>query len=424
MRVPREDRRHCNPIASLRGETCRWRRPLHKWRPWPLPPPPCTPQLAQHAGPTGLLYDRCWALVDPDGSALRLKRHPALASIAARVDRKRRLLVVTAAGEEQALEVPLPEGGSADALPCCGRGSLCGSGGGGDECSGGSSGSPCSPSSCALPLASATQAAQPYSVRVCSRTAWVQRSAAATGGDVAAAAWFSRVLGTPCRLVQQAAQPSQTARSGGSAATSAEVEAGAGARADGSSSSGSGDGGGGITTSSGDSSGSGTSSGSSRSFANEGHLLVLGTASLADLASRAGSREPLQVFAQRFRWEAAQLGVCGGGWGGLLRAQTCTHPKLSCAGCSPVSALMHYGPRRNSLACPAGPTWLLRAALRMLRTAGTACTWLPHQKAVSQAAALLGHTWQPPVQPLPTAARCSWPAPALVLAVTWCAYIP
>lgn len=237
-------------------------------------------RAARPKGPTGLLYDRCWALVDSSGSALRLKQHPALAGVAARVDLRRRLLVVTAAGEDRPLEVPLPEGSGAEAQarPRCAQSDRCRGGGGSSSGpAGGSSqdacSSSCSPGGHALGSASAPE---PFSVRICSRTTWVRRSAASAGGDAAAAAWFSRVLGTPCRLVQQASQPSQLTQPAADPAAAvapqqAEARAAAGPV------------------------------GGGRSFANEGHLLVVGASSLADLASQAGSSEALDVFCQRFR---------------------------------------------------------------------------------------------------------------------------
>ena len=239
-----------------------------------LLPPPSGSQLAlsahmlphsasPHPGPTGLLYDRCWALVGPSGSALRLKQHPALATITAAVDLHRGQLVVTAAGTEEPLEVPLPEC-SSEELPASGCSTHDGTGSP-------HRGRPHSGSSPDL-----------FSVRMCSRTTWVRRSAAAAGGDAAAAAWFSRVLGTPCRLVQQAGQ--HGSRSGlpaaGPTAHDGTSQAVAAAGFD----------------------SAGPPSSGRSSFANEAHLLVVSAASLADLASRAGSSEAPEVFAQRFRW--------------------------------------------------------------------------------------------------------------------------
>ncbi len=252
--------------------------PAHPCAMLPHPMPSLPP-----TGPTGLLYDRCWALVDPSGSALRLKQHPALARVTATVDLERRLLVVTAAGEAEQLEVPLPGASGAQAQPCAGSSGSCtssnctGSGGGSSYSSGNSS-------------SSSGGGREPFSVRVCSRTAWVERSAAATSGDAAASAWFSRVVGTPCRLVQQAqqaqqAQPAEQTQQAGQAQQSA-AGAARGRRAGFVDA---------VTSSSSD----------NRSFANEGHLLLLGAASLADLAHRAGSSETADVFAQRFRWVLA-----------------------------------------------------------------------------------------------------------------------
>lgn len=245
-------------------------------------PPSYLPSAAPDtAGPTGLVYDRCWALVGSDGAALRLKQHPALASICTAIDLERRLLLVSAPGEPQRLEMPLLDPVGGEAGPCSSGDSSAGvqqppkgsSSSGVASSSGGGRGS--------------------LSVRVCSRTTWVQRTATLAGGDAEVAAWFSRVLGVPCRLVQQQQQPcrqeQQQQRGGQGSPVAAESAPVA-------------DGGPDLGAGSGQpSSTGGSGSSSSRSFANEGQLLVMGAASLADLAVRSGSAEPAAVFVQRFR---------------------------------------------------------------------------------------------------------------------------
>ena len=233
----------------------------------------CRPAPHVSAGPAGLLYDRCWALVDAGGAALRLKQHPGLARISACVDLQRRVMLVSAPGEEQPLHVPLPE---LVELP-----GSSGRGGGSRDSGSGSSDDAGSPPGA-------------FSVRVCSRTAWVQRAGSAAGGEAEASAWFSRALGVPCRLVVQQGSGDSDSKH---AAPAGHAQAGASSSSKGS---------GGSSRQQGGSTrrGSGQPGGS---FANEGQLLVLGAASLADLAARCGSAEPPDTFAQRFRWACGRL---------------------------------------------------------------------------------------------------------------------
>ena len=196
------------------------------------------------------------------------------------VDLRRRLLRVMAPGEEAScLEVPLPDSG--------------GSSGGGSSSS------------------------STFSIRVCSRTAQVQQSSggpasagdghgiggigSGSGSDAEVSAWFSRVLGVPCRLVQLA-----PAAAAAAAAAAALEGTGTGAEAGGSS---------GEAT-----------AGLPLSFANDSHLLVVGAASLADLRSKSAGMqgEAPDTFAARFRcvdgWEWGEAGLWGRGWLGWGRS--------------------------------------------------------------------------------------------------------
>lgn len=235
------------------------------------------PALARRAGPGGLLYDRCWALVDcSSGAALRLRKHPRLATISARVDLARGQLLVTAPGEPSELQVLLPGAGLPFSQPQAA----------GEAVSGGSS----SGHDAKLQGASC-------SVSLCTRSACAPRAGTAAGGEAEAAAWFSRVLGIPCRLVQQAAP--QLHPSAAQQAALGAPESGQGQVA-------------GLGSTSSSSLGSeasrrsssarrGSSWGLGGSFANDGQLLVVGAASLEDLASRSASSENPEVFVQRFR---------------------------------------------------------------------------------------------------------------------------
>eukprot|EP00887_Chlorella_sp_A99_P004517 scaffold34.g4517.t1 len=233
-------------------------------------------------GPTGLLYDRCWMLVDPGGAALRLKACPGLAAIRPRIDLRRGLLVVEcaaaarpesgAAGEAlEPLEVALPP-----PMWLAGKGGTDGGPG-------------------AL-----------LSARVCPQAGCGERMGAAHGGeDRAVSAWFERALGVPCRLVQQVAaaaarQPSPSAgrllvqqyqqqHEGGHQQGQQQHQQEAAEIC----------------------SGSAEGQRRQRSFANDGQLLLLGSASAADLqrrvaaaggaAAAAVAGEPLPMFLLRFR---------------------------------------------------------------------------------------------------------------------------
>jgi uncharacterized protein YcbX len=205
------------------------------------------------AGPAGLLHDRGWVVADSGGAALRLKHHPRLAAVQARVDLGAGVLLVSADGEPNTLELPLPAAGAE---------------------AGGGQPSPAQPS--------------PASVAVCGGVACAARAAAASGGEAAAAAWFSRVLGLPCRLLQLPPDGGKGPRARAVSSSPAASATGTPERAP-------------------RRDGSGGADGGARqpsSFANEGQLLVLSSASLADLRRRCASGEQPSVFAQRFRWVA------------------------------------------------------------------------------------------------------------------------
>jgi uncharacterized protein YcbX len=251
------------------------------------------------AGPAGLLYDRCWVLVDSSGSALRLKQHPALASVQTSIDLERGCLLASAPGEARQLEVPLPS----VAVP-----SSAASGGSADI---GSIGSIRVQGQHSGPVfvnqqPNQQQAAAAYSIRVCRRSARAERAGGGAGGEEEAASWFSRVLGVPCRLmrlvegggrqgsVAAAEAPAPAAAAAVAGATEgAGTAAGAGAAA-------------GIDGQSGVEgftarNAVGSSTAERQSFANDGQLLVLTAASLADLQARCRSSEAAATFQQRFR---------------------------------------------------------------------------------------------------------------------------
>lgn len=250
-------------------------------------------------------------LVDAaSGSALRLKRHPALASISARVDLEHRLLLASAPGEPEVLQVPLP-GAPLPWLPPKAEAGGAPEGGSGDG--------------------GADLAAAACSVSVCAQTACAQRAGSVAGGEAAAAAWFSRVLCMPCRLVQQAgtlqqhpakAQQAAATASGGQASHGQDIAGLYG-------SDGSGPGGPRISGGGG-THGSGRGGGSS--FANEAQLLVVGAASLADLAARSASGEAPEVFAQRFRW--GRMRGCCQGCGHAVQQRMLRRVGAGAAGCN------------------------------------------------------------------------------------------
>ncbi|KAI3430783.1 hypothetical protein D9Q98_009195 [Chlorella vulgaris] len=251
-------------------------------------------------GPAGLLYDRCWVLVDSSGSALRLKQHPALASVQTSIDLERGCLLASAPGEARQLEVPL----TSVAVP-----SSAASGGSADIGSIGSISVHGQHSGPVYVKQQPTQqpAAAAYSIRVCRRSARAERAGGGAGGEEEAAAWFSRVLGVPCRLmrlVEGAGRQGSEAAAVAPAAAAAAA-AGAGARAGAGTAAGVGaaagiDGQSGVEGFTARNA-VGSSTAERQSFANDGQLLVLTAASLADLQARCRSDEAVAIFQQRFR---------------------------------------------------------------------------------------------------------------------------
>jgi molybdenum cofactor sulfurtransferase len=66
-------------------------------------------------GPTGLQFDRAWALVDASGKALTQKQHPRLALVQPMISLRDRVLLVRAPGMAEDLLIPLEDDGSVTA---------------------------------------------------------------------------------------------------------------------------------------------------------------------------------------------------------------------------------------------------------------------------------------------------------------------
>ena len=62
-------------------------------------------------GPTGLCFDRAWALVDSQGKALTQKSHPKLALVHPVINLADKVMVITAPGFSEVLVVPLDDMG-------------------------------------------------------------------------------------------------------------------------------------------------------------------------------------------------------------------------------------------------------------------------------------------------------------------------
>ncbi|CAM9638105.1 unnamed protein product [Scytosiphon promiscuus] len=173
-------------------------------------------------GPSGLAYDREWALVDHRDRALRLKQVPTMCQIRPFVNLLAGTLTVSAPGMPdlfRRFRSHISNGG-VDGVSSRGTGiitsEVCTGGGGGDADSGnGESGN------------------VPMVVRVCgNRRAGVTCAASAS-------AWFTRFLGVPCSLVRAAARAPRTAvasaseePSGGGSSPSVGGDAGGSAAAD------------------------------------------------------------------------------------------------------------------------------------------------------------------------------------------------
>jgi molybdenum cofactor sulfurtransferase len=147
----------------------------------------CAPQAVTSwpLGPNGLLYDREWALVGPDGSVITQKRLPKMTQLQPEVDLAAGLMRVTAPGVQQQLLVKLQQQqqpqeeaeqqGNEQLVRVCGD------------------------TVCSYIIVSKVAAAKEADIDP------KAAAAAAASVDVTydAPAWFTAVLGGPCKLVQQ-----------------------------------------------------------------------------------------------------------------------------------------------------------------------------------------------------------------------------
>lgn len=255
---------------------------------------PAAPSMLLCAGPTGLLFDRHWVLVDGSGAALTLRTYPGLATIQPRIDLQAGLLRVSATGLPEELELPLPP------LPA----SLCHAGpaGVGHEACGSPAAITSSRSGSGADTSSSSGSGYANSahggggclssIRVCSREECAQQVAVASGDAEAVTAWFERALGVPCRLVQQLpgsidSRGSQALQpKGGDQPTSSLPSVVAGSGDASSSSSSSREGGGAEPQPQPEQLEQRPAPAPARSFANEAQFLVVSSASLADLHAR------------------------------------------------------------------------------------------------------------------------------------------
>ena len=237
---------------------------------------------APAAGPGGLLFDRHWALVDERGGALTLRRCPRLAALRPRVDLQRGVLVLAAAaaggegegGVPPPLELPLDQSAAElwTSVPQQQREQHQHKQQQQQQQQQGAA-----PASAAL------------TVRVCGRDACAERAVAGEGWEAPLGDWLAAVVGQPCRLVRQAPG------GGGEGAEEGGEERG------------------GAPSSTKSHASGGASSSPARSFANDAQLLLVSTASLADLRERVaageagrrrqaeGEDESEEAFAARFR---------------------------------------------------------------------------------------------------------------------------
>ena len=70
--------------------------------------------------PTGLLYDRAWALVDAAGKAITQKAHPRLALVQPSISLSEGVMLVRAPGMSEVLVISLEGEGAEGVQPCAG----------------------------------------------------------------------------------------------------------------------------------------------------------------------------------------------------------------------------------------------------------------------------------------------------------------
>ncbi|KXZ48630.1 hypothetical protein GPECTOR_26g533 [Gonium pectorale] len=177
-------------------------------------------------GPTGLLFDREWALVDDGGRVLTLKHCPRMALIRPTVDLAGGTLSIAAppAAGVPPLELRIPR------LDASGHAAAV---------SGAADGASPSTSSSSAAAAEPVQSVQSVRldaglaverVQVCGDTVCsdVVDACHDTDGEDRVRRWFARVLGAPCRIVQQRPGARKVRRPAGQAATRGSAAAAVG----------------------------------------------------------------------------------------------------------------------------------------------------------------------------------------------------
>ncbi|KAG2491424.1 hypothetical protein HYH03_010212 [Edaphochlamys debaryana] len=240
---------------------------------WLYPVKSCAPQrvAAWPVGPTGLLADREWALVDDGGKVLTLKHCPRMALLRPELDLAAATLTFNAPHDARVpplvLRVPrsslgLEEPGAAGAAQEEGQGD------GGSVRQAAADGAV---QSVRLDAGLRLERVQVCGDTVCSDVVDACALGAA-GGEEGVRRWFAAVLGAPCRIVQQRPGARRVRRPG-----THLTKRGGGGEEDG------GGGGGGEAP------GGGPQAGAAVGFANDGQYLLVTQASLVDLRSRLAS---------------------------------------------------------------------------------------------------------------------------------------
>lgn len=243
-------------------------------------------------GPTGLLYDREWALLDDSGRVVTQKKCPRMAALTPSVDLHSGTLTLSMPGCEGRLVVNVAGGGIAPSS----EGRAAQEGAEGDK--GASSSTSVGWGAGMHPAASGAEAGRVETIQVCGhrvcgllvdmqRVVLEEAGCGASTpsphqqqGEEAVRQWFQRAIGIPCRLVRQSAGARRTKRTdvrppatpGPADVTYAATASDAGG--------------------SGSKAVLGAEAGSAVGFANDGQYLLVSSASVLDLNARLSGSSP------------------------------------------------------------------------------------------------------------------------------------
>ncbi|KAK9822750.1 hypothetical protein WJX74_003955 [Apatococcus lobatus] len=256
--------------------------------------------------PTGLLYDRHWALVDADQRVLTQKRLPALARLYPWLDLEEGWIELrTNDASQPPLRMPLPE----------------------------PQGSHRTSSAAATSDNPKGESSQMRIINICAEAACGKATVVTSGNSSEVAAWFRHAIGSECWLVQQHQESPR--RASFAVHTQAETAISSGAKS------------------------RETAPGSQIGFANEGQLLLVNAASLADIDQRLSAKDKQPCAdVSRFRPNLLVEGApafAEDGWTSVSIGSAMFHNAGPCTRCEMVCMDQRTG-------CKVGPEPLLTLA--------------------------------------------------------------